>query len=87
MPYLHCQRCRLTIYQGRMFPIHAITGTCPRCAGQLGTKPASLFDASHRDRNLGLAAVRRARKRLPSAPVPPPVPGTPQAQPLREARG
>ena len=83
MPYLHCQSCRLTIYEGRMFPLYVDTGTCPRCAGQLQSKPASLFDPSRRDGGLGLVAPRRGRKRRPAAPLP----ATQETEPLREARG
>jgi hypothetical protein len=41
VPYLCCQSCRLTIYRGRTFAM--LASTCPRCGGQLGRKPASLF--------------------------------------------
>ena len=41
MPYLCCQSCRLTIYRGRTFAM--LASACPRCGGQLGRKPASLF--------------------------------------------
>jgi hypothetical protein len=42
MPYLYCQRCRLTIHEPRMFAMAA--NTCPRCRGEVEMEPAPLFE-------------------------------------------
>ena len=57
MPYLYCQRCRLTLHEPRMFAMAATT--CPRCKGELDVKPASLFDSKS-------SAKRRRFERLES---------------------
>ena len=57
MPYLYCQRCRLTLHEPRMFAMAATT--CPRCKGELDVKPASLFESKS-------SAKRRRFERLES---------------------
>jgi hypothetical protein len=81
VPYLYCQSCRLTIYEGRMFAPFATT--CPRCSGELDRKPASFFKSSRPNRGLGIAVPRGGRNRQPSAPLH----GRPEPKPRREAHG
>ena len=40
MPYLHCQRCRLTVHRAGL---HATTDGCPRCDASLARTPRRLF--------------------------------------------
>src|SRR3954471_18719687 len=43
IPYLYCQRCRLTLHEPHMFAMAATT--CPRCKGDLDVQPAPLFES------------------------------------------
>ena len=73
MPYLHCQSCRLTLYERRMFSAYAVSGTCPRCSGKLDRSPAALFRRAPKggrrfERSSPAAAPRQA------SPKPTPLP-------------
>ncbi len=68
MPYIHCQSCRLTLYEAHMFALLATS--CPRCGGEIDRKPAPLFaDAAGRKRKLRVAASNRFA-RPPATPLP-----------------
>lgn len=55
MPYLHCSRCRLTVYSAA----GNYTGfTCPRCAAALDAEPRSMFSSQAEDGAYGAARPR-----------------------------
>ena len=61
MPYLHCQRCRLTVHRAGL---HATTEGCPRCDAPLARTPRRLFPGA--GPSLDAAPRRRfTRSRLP----------------------
>jgi hypothetical protein len=56
VPYLHCQRCRITVYKPTR--LAQVLERCPRCGARLATEPRKLFQ--HAPDGPQLSAASRA---------------------------
>ena len=56
VPYIHCPRCRLTVYGGIAYREHK---QCPRCKSEMTEQPRPMFRSLGLDRGLPRGAAAR----------------------------